>query len=203
MTSKLHWNSVLSTQQANYMYLDLKNFYLSVPLNQYKYMHIPIGMSSAWIVAQFDLLHKVVKGHIYLKMQRAVWGLSQAGILPNKLLRKRLAPHGYYKCKQMPGLWKHATRPISFTLVVDNFGMKYANKYDINHLIQCLKKKYELTEDWDGNLYCGIKLNWNYDNHSLDIFDAGIYHQTTPEVHACNSSQTTTLPVYSTATTIR
>ncbi len=33
-TSKLHWNSVLSTQKAKYIYmcLDLKSFYLSAPL---------------------------------------------------------------------------------------------------------------------------------------------------------------------------
>ncbi len=31
-TSKLHWNSVLSTQKAKYMCLDLKSFYLSAPL---------------------------------------------------------------------------------------------------------------------------------------------------------------------------
>jgi hypothetical protein len=32
-TSKSHWNSVLSTQKAKYMCLDLKKNYLSVPLN--------------------------------------------------------------------------------------------------------------------------------------------------------------------------
>jgi hypothetical protein len=32
-TSKLHWNSVLSTQQAKYMCLDHENFYLSAPLD--------------------------------------------------------------------------------------------------------------------------------------------------------------------------
>ncbi len=74
-------------------------------------------------------------------MQRAIWGLPQAGILANKLLRKQLAPHGYYECKQTAGLWKHATRPILFTLVVNNFGVKYNNKDDVNHLIQCLKKR--------------------------------------------------------------
>jgi hypothetical protein len=74
-------------------------------------------------------------------------GLPQAGILANKLLHKRLASHGYYKCKQMPGLWKHATRPILFILVVDNFGVKNVNKDYVNHLIKCLKEKYELTED--------------------------------------------------------
>jgi hypothetical protein len=171
--SKLHWNSVLSTQQAKYMCLDLKNFYLLVPLDRYECMRIPISMFPAWIVAQYDLLHKVVKGHIYLKMRRAVWGLPQAGILANKLPRKRLLPHQYYECKQMPGLWKHATWPILFTLVVNNFGVQYVNKDDVNHLIQCLKKQYELTKDWDGNLYCDIKLNWNYDNRSLDMLMPG------------------------------
>ena len=88
MTSKLHWNSVLSIQQAKYMCLDLKNFYLSVPLNWYKYMCITIGIFFAWIVAQYALLHKVVKGHIYLEMQWAIWRFPQAGILANKLLHK-------------------------------------------------------------------------------------------------------------------
>jgi hypothetical protein len=56
-----------------------------------------------------------------------------------------------------------------FTLVVDNFGVKYVNKDNVNHLIKCLKQKYKLTKDWGGNLYCGIKLNWNCNNHTLDI----------------------------------
>jgi hypothetical protein len=96
-------------------------------------------------------------------------GSPQAGILANKLLRKQLAPHGYYECKQTPGLWKHALWPISFTLVVDDFGVKYTDKKDIDHLINSLKKDYELTEDWDGDLYCGIKLKWDYEARTLDI----------------------------------
>ena len=83
-------------------------------------------------------------------MRRAVWGLPQAGILANKLLRKRLAPNKYYKCRQTPGIWQHATHPISFTLVVDDFGVKYTNKNNVNHLIECLKTDYKLTKDWDG-----------------------------------------------------
>jgi hypothetical protein len=68
MTSTLHWNSILSTQQAKYMCLDLKYFYLSAPLDRYKYMRIPNSMFPALILAPYDLLHKVVKGHIYLEM---------------------------------------------------------------------------------------------------------------------------------------
>jgi hypothetical protein len=55
------------------------------------------------------------------------------------------------------------------TLVVDDFGVKYTNQGDVDHLIGSLKKDYELTKDWDGNLYCGIKLKWDYNARTLVI----------------------------------
>ncbi len=76
--SKLHWNSMLSTQKAKYMCLNLKKIYLSVPLDQYEYMRIPLELFPPWVIAQYDQLTKVHRGHIYLEMQRAVWGLPQA-----------------------------------------------------------------------------------------------------------------------------
>ena len=33
----------------------------------------------------------------------------------------------------------------------------------------CIKQKYELIEEWTGNLYCGIKLNWDYDACTVDL----------------------------------
>ena len=168
-TSKLLWNSVLSTPGAEYMCLDLKNFYLSAALDRYEYMKMPISVFPPWIIEQYDLNKHVLNGFIYLEMRRAVWGLPQAGILANKLLRKRLLPHRYYECANTPGLWRHETRPITFTLVVDNFGVKYVGREHVEHLIAALKTKYKLVEDWKGDLYCGIKLNWDYQARTLDI----------------------------------
>jgi hypothetical protein len=102
-------------------------------------------------------------------MRRAVWGLPQAGILANKLLIQKLAPFGYSECVNTPGLWVRETRPISFTLVVDNFGVKYVSQADVDHLIASVKTTYTLTEDWSGDLYCGVKLNWDYINRTVDI----------------------------------
>jgi hypothetical protein len=102
-------------------------------------------------------------------MRHAVWVLPQAGILANKLLQKQLLPHGYYKCANTPSLWKHKMRPITFMLVVNDFGVKYARKKHADHLIWCIKQKYELAKDWTGILYCGIKLSWDYDTRTLDI----------------------------------
>jgi hypothetical protein len=57
-----------------------------------------------------------------------------------------------------------------FTLVVDDFGVKYVGKEHANHLIACItKSKYKLTEDWKGNLYCGITLDWNYKKKYVNV----------------------------------
>ncbi len=102
-------------------------------------------------------------------MQRAVWGLPQAGILANKCLQRKLAPFGYYKCINTPGFRRHESRPLTFTLVVDNFGVKFVNKNDVDLLISSIKKTYTLTKDWTGRLYCGIMLKWDYVGRTVDI----------------------------------
>ena len=49
-------------------------------------------------------------------------------------------------------MWKHNIRPIKFTLVVDDFGVKYSEKEHNIHLKVALKKIYKLTIDWEGKL---------------------------------------------------
>ena len=157
------------------MCLDIKNFYLTAALDYYEYMKIPLALFLEWIKKQYTLDTNARDGFVFLEIQRAVWGLPQAGILANQLLRKRLKPHGYYECVNTPGLWQHATRPITFSLVVDDFGVKYVGKEHADHLISCLKQEtYKLTEDWAGDLYCGISLRWDYVRRTLDISMPGI-----------------------------
>ena len=151
-TAKMHWNSVISTKKAKYMCLDIKKFYLTAALEYYEYMKIPLALFPRWIVKQYDLSKHQLDGWVHLEMRRAVWGLPQAGILANKKLKRKLAPFGYRKCIDTPGLWKHESRPLTFTLVVDDFGVKYEKKEDVEHLIASIKATYRLTKDWTGNL---------------------------------------------------
>jgi hypothetical protein len=53
--------------------------------------------------------------------------------------------------------------------VVDDFGVKYVGREHAEHLIGCLKQTYKLSEDWTGSLYCGITLEWDYENGHVDI----------------------------------
>jgi DNA-binding transcriptional LysR family regulator len=41
-----------------------------------------------WIIKQYELEKHVQNGYIYFELQRAVWGLPQAGILANKRLKQ-------------------------------------------------------------------------------------------------------------------
>jgi hypothetical protein len=78
-------------------------------------MKMPLSLfpSSSWTREQYNLDRLAKNGFVYLEMNRAVWGLPQAGILANKLLQKRLLPHGYYECKHTPGLWRQDTSKSS------------------------------------------------------------------------------------------
>jgi hypothetical protein len=64
--------------------------------------------------------------------------------------------------------------------------VKYTRQDDIDHLIRCIKEKYQLTKDWTGNLYRGIKLKWDYNNQTLDISMPGyIIKQLQKYKHDC------------------
>jgi len=52
---------------------------------------------------------------------------------------------------------------------MDDFGVKYVGKEHADHLVASLQTKYKLVEDWTGDLYCGIKLHWDKNVHTLDI----------------------------------
>ncbi len=108
---------------------------------------MPLELFPIWIQEQYNLKMLAYKGFVHLEMQWAVWGLPQAGILANKCLQCKLAPFGYFEHVSTPGLWYHKTWPISFTLLVNHFGVKYVNQEDVDHLIALIKKTYTLTAD--------------------------------------------------------
>ena len=168
-TTKILWNSVLSTPGAKYMCADIKNFYLETPLDRFEYMRMRIALIPEDIIEHYNLRSKEKNGYVYLEIRKGMYGLPQSGILANKLLKKRLATAGYYELPHTPGLWKHVTRPIAFTLVVDDFGIRYVGDEHARHLCDALKKEYTIEEDWTGGLYCGIKLSWDYEKRILDI----------------------------------
>jgi hypothetical protein len=73
-----------------------------------------------------------------MEIRKGMYGLKQAGLLANQLLQKRLKPFGYYLAKRTPGLGLHNTKPTAFSLVVDDFSVKYITTADAHHLRNAL-----------------------------------------------------------------
>jgi hypothetical protein len=66
-------------------------------------------------------------------------------------------------------LWKQDTGPIFFTLVVDNFGVKYIGKENAQHLLDTVQQFYKCLCNWDGKQYCGLTIKWDYNGGKIHL----------------------------------
>ena len=86
-----------------------------------------------------NLVHN---GFVHVEIRKGVYSLKEAGIIDFNRLVKNLTPHEYHLVKHTPGLWRHRTRNIMFTLTVNNFGIKYSYMKDIQHLLASIWHNY-------------------------------------------------------------
>jgi hypothetical protein len=124
-------------------------------------------------IDKYNLMELAQDGKVYIEIQKGMYGLPQAGILANELLQCNLAKYGYRPTQHTHGLWKHDTCPVSFSLVVDDFGVKYVGREHAEHLMACIKKNYQISSDWKGSAYCGLTLEWDYSNRTVDLYMPG------------------------------
>ena len=125
-------------------------------------------MTKAFI-DEYGLERKIHNEYLYCEIRKGIYGLPQAGRLANTLLKQHLATCGYMECMHTPGLWRHNFLPVQFTLVVDDFGIKFFCVEHLQHLVESLKKFYEIVLDPTGRKYCGITLEWDYKNKTVDL----------------------------------
>ncbi len=170
VTVKFHLNSVISTEGARYCTIDLKDIYLMTPMAHPKFMRMKLKALPVKIIELYKLNNKATNdGFIYIKIQKGMYGLPQAGILAQELLKKCLNKYGYCQSPLTPGLWWHDFRPISFTLCVDNFGIKYIGRKHAEYLASILSKHYRCLHDWDGQQYLGMNLDWDYTGRAVYV----------------------------------
>jgi hypothetical protein len=73
------------------------------------------------VIKNYNLKDKAIPdGYIYCEIQKGMYGLPQVGIIAQRLLKECLQKHGYHQSQTTPGLWKHDTHPISFSLVIND-----------------------------------------------------------------------------------
>ena len=129
ITIKLLLNSVISTKGARFMCIDIKDFYLNTPMDRPEYLRMKLAHFPQDVIDHYNLNNLVdEKGFVYVRCERGMYGLPHAGIIAQKLLEKRLSEHGYRQSDHTPGFWTHEWRPICFSLIVDDFGVKYVGR---------------------------------------------------------------------------
>ena len=153
------------------MTTDIKDFFYGTPMEPSDYEHAQLSMDlmPQEIIDQCHLMKLAVNNKVYFVTQKGMPGLKQAGIIANERLAKTLTSAGCVQSKFIPSLWKHCKYDVSFTLVVDDLGVKYVGQTAIKHLLDTLRKDYTITTDWTGTNYIGFTLNWDYINHHVTL----------------------------------
>ena len=100
---KILINSVLSTPNAKFCSVDIKDFYLNTDLPQPEYISVPYNIIPPDIVADYKLNTKVKNNTVYAKVNKGMYGLPQAGKLANDDLLAHLADGGYHPATYTPG----------------------------------------------------------------------------------------------------
>ena len=170
ITTKILLNSTVSTPDARWGSLDIKNFYYGTPMIEYEYMKIKLSEIPQDVTEHYKLNEIVHSdGYVYIEIRKGMPGLKQAGRIANDRLVEHLAQYGYHPTPNTPALWTHETRNISFALVVDDFGVKYVGKENFDHLVAALKDLYEITVDEKGSKFLGLTIKFNYQKRTVDI----------------------------------
>ena len=94
-TSKVMWNSTISTPCARFMSSDINGFYLETPLPK-KYTRMDMRDIPQAFRDLYGLDAMSKKEFIYMCIQKGMYGLPASGILANKLLKSRLAKKGVF-----------------------------------------------------------------------------------------------------------
>ena len=167
-TVKILLNSVLSTPDACLSTLDAKMMHSESLLKDPQCMRFKLSQIPEDFQKQCNL-HALVDTHgcVHARIDGALCGLAEAGRIANQDVADHLAKFGCHECKFTPGLFTHETRPIQFSLTVDDFAVKWINRSDFDHLLQSLETKHAMTCDMDGKQCVGMYLDWNYEKREV------------------------------------
>jgi len=110
-TIKTHLNSTISTSGA-----DIKNICLAKNhLKRPEFMQMHISDIPTDIINQYNLTKILDKnGIVYIRIDKGMYGLRQAGNIAHNNLKQYLHKHVYHPCKFTKGLWHHISNSITF-----------------------------------------------------------------------------------------
>ena len=159
-TVKLLLNDVISDPEGKWLTTDVCDYYLGTPMDSPEYMRVPIKYIPLATQRKHNLAHLIHNGYVIMQLNKGIYDLKQAGRLAQQRMIKHLAAHGYVQSTHTPCLFTHESNSVKFTLVVDDFGVKYQRPEDATHLLETLEKLYKIKTNWEGTRYIGFDLRF-------------------------------------------
>ncbi len=86
-----------------------------------------------------------------------MYEFPHAGRIAQDVLIERLAMHGYHQTGTI-FLLRHDTNGVAFTLVVDDFGVKFKDPAAAVDLVRCLQLYYTLTVKKNATKFLGLTI---------------------------------------------
>ncbi len=89
LVAKLLFNSIISTHGAQFMTMDIANFYLMTPLKRPEYVKIKLSDIPEVIIVEYKL-HNLANADnsVYIEANRSMFGLPQSVLIANELLEE-------------------------------------------------------------------------------------------------------------------
>jgi hypothetical protein len=175
-TMKIVLNAVVSDPGARVATADIKDYYLSTPLVDKhgnpatEYMRINLNHIPSFVQEKYSMAEYAHSGHVYIEISKTIYGLPQSGRLSQDRLIKHLRAHDYIQCPNTPALFKHKSKNLAFTLVVDDFMIKYSDPQDLDDFFSVLRKQYVITTDTsDTQKYVGITIQHDRTNRKITL----------------------------------
>ncbi len=158
---------------------DLTDFYLgtpvTLPLSQRQFIRIDVNSYSPAVLARLSLLPFIRtarkgKRFVIFRIDQTMYGLKDAGKLSNlRLVSLLLVSASGFLETTTPCLFRHVSRPISFVLVVGDFGIKYRNRDDYEHLISCLSRLYHVKSHPIASKFLGFAISHDRSQRTLSL----------------------------------
>jgi hypothetical protein len=159
-----------ASEDADICTADISDFYLGTPLDRKEYMRISLKHIPLEIQQRYDIACMVHNDYVLMEISKGIYGLPQAGKLSQDRLVQHLAANEYIQCANTPCLFVHKTNGVAFTLVVDDFLIKFKERQSADHLLNSLRELYKITTDFSPTLkYVGITLRRNRRKRYIDM----------------------------------
>ncbi len=120
--------------------IDIVDYYLGAILPSPESVRIDVSSISLPTLTKLGLLpflrHSHGKPFLFCDVLKTVPGLLQSGLLSQLRLVSLLTQHGYSETST-PMLFRHHTHSTAFSLVVDDFLVRYSHPSELDHLVSC------------------------------------------------------------------